>query len=204
MLGLVIAGGAVATTPASQNQSEDGWPRITGMLLMNKTSSSRPLDARPGRDPFGGRDRRYSCDEIHKRGKCKRRLVRCPAGSALCERGQRVVTDHPGHNELLGHHGHDTIHAGPWGDVIWGDHKASGQPATQHDRLHGGRGRDFIYGSHGWNTIKAGAGKDFVKTHWGRGIIDCGPGRDRLYISHRARPHYKIRNCERISHKTRR
>ena len=61
---------------AGANTSHDGWPKIDGVLLMNKTDSSRPLDARPGHDPFGGRDRRYSCDAIHKRGKCHRRFVR--------------------------------------------------------------------------------------------------------------------------------
>ncbi len=33
-----------------------------------------------------------------------------------------------GHNELLGGHGNDTIHAGPAGDVIWGDSQAEGNP----------------------------------------------------------------------------
>ena len=37
---------------------------------------ARPLDARPGRDPFAGTDPRYSCDAIHKRGACHRRMVR--------------------------------------------------------------------------------------------------------------------------------
>ena len=63
---------------AGANTSHDGWPKIDGVLLMNKTDSSRPLDARPGHDPFGGRDRRYSCDAIHKRGKCHRRFVAPP------------------------------------------------------------------------------------------------------------------------------
>jgi Ca2+-binding RTX toxin-like protein len=163
---------------------------------MNKTDSSRPLDARPGHDPFGGRDRRYSCDAIHKRGKCHRRFVR--------RRGVhgRVMTARHGHNELLGGHGSDTIHAGPWGDVIWGDYKPSGQPTGQHDRLWGGPGRDHIYASHGRNAIRAGGGNDWIKAHFGNGLVNCGAGNDLLYISRRAQKHYKIRNCERISHKT--
>ena len=28
--------------------SHAGWPRITGMLLMNSRDQSRPLDGRPG------------------------------------------------------------------------------------------------------------------------------------------------------------
>ena len=181
---------------AGANTSHDGWPKIDGVLLMNKTDSARPLDARPGHDPFGGRDRRYSCDAIHKRGKCHRRFVRLRGTHA------RVMTNRHGHNELLGGHGNDALYAGPWGDVLWADYKPSGQPTTQVDRIFGGNGRDFIYASHGTNTIAAGGGDDWVKAHFGRGSIDCGGGRDLLYISRRAQRHYTIRHCERISHKT--
>ena len=181
---------------AGANTSHDGWPKIDGVLLMNKTDSSRPLDARPGHDPFGGRDRRYSCDAIHKRGKCHRRFVRLRGTHA------RVMTSRHGHNELLGGHGSDAIHAGPWGDVIWGDYKPSGQPTRQHDQIWGGPGRDHIYASHGRNAIRAGGGNDWIKAHFGNGLVNCGAGNDLLYISRRAQKHYKIRNCERISHKT--
>jgi hypothetical protein len=186
----------LAAAVATANTSHDGWPKIDGVLLMNKTDSSRPLDARPGHDPFGGRDRRYSCDAIHKRGKCHRRFVR--------RRGVRgrVMTGRHGHNELLGGHGNDAIHAGPWGDVIWGDYKPSGQPTAQHDQIWGGPGRDHIYSSHGKNAIRAGGGNDWIKAHFGRGLVNCGGGNDLLYISRRAQKGYKIRNCERISHKT--
>src|SRR4051812_14024476 len=87
---------------APGNTSHDGWPRIDGVLLMNKTDSRRPLDARPGHDPFGRRDRRYSCDAIHKRGKCHRRFIRSRG------RRGRVMTFRHGHNELLGGPGSDT------------------------------------------------------------------------------------------------
>src|SRR3954463_10021536 len=159
---LLPAGAAPATT------SHDGWPKINGMLLMNKTDSARPLDARPGHDPFAGRDDNYSCDAVHLRGDCQRRFHEADEG--------RVVTSRAGHNELLGGHGSDTIHAGPWGDVLWGDYKPSGQPTGQRDRLYGGPGRDFVYASHGSNTIRAGGGNDWIKAHYGRGIIDCGGG----------------------------
>ena len=183
-----------AAAPAAANTSHDGWPQIDGMLLMNKDDSSRPLDARPGNDPFAGQDDNYSCDSVHLIGDCQNRLVDGLDGY--------VVTARPGHNELLGGHGSDTIHAGPWGDVIWGDYKPSGQPTTQRDRLYGGPGNDHIYASHGWNTFEAGAGDDWIKAHFGRGIIDCGPGRDLLYISRRAQRQYTIRHCETISHRT--
>lgn len=191
---IVVACFAVLVATASANTSHAGWPKIDGVLLMNKHDGTRPLDARPGNDPFGGRDRRYSCDGVHRRGACHRHFRRV--------RGGRVMTSRRVHNELLGGHGDDTIYAGPAGDVLWGDYKPSGQPTNQRDRLNGGDGRDFIYAGHGWNTIRAGRGNDWVKAHFGRGIVDCGPGDDLLYVSRRAQRDYRIRHCERISHRT--
>ena len=185
---LVPAGLATAST------SHKGWPRINGMLLMNKTDGSRPLDARPGHDPFGGTDPTYSCDAIHKRGSCQRRMVRTAAGV--------VVTGKSGHNELLGGHGSDTLIAGPWGDVLWGDYKPSGQSTTQVDTIIGGAGKDHIYASHGTNNIQGGGGNDWIKAHFGRGTIDCGGGTDLLFISRKAQRRFVLRGCERISHKT--
>ena len=184
----------MATGVAGANTSHDGWPRITGVLLMNKTDSARPLDARPGHDPFAGTDPGYSCDAVHKRGRCQRRFVR--SGGAV------VMTSRAGHNELLGGHGSDTIYAGPWGDVLWGDYKPSGQNGTQRDTLVGSSGNDFIYSSHGVNAIVGGGGNDWIKAHFGSGSIDCGGGRDTLFISRRAQRHFTIRGCEAISHKT--
>ena len=191
---IMVALSGITATSAAANTSHDGWPRINGMLLMNKTDLARPLDARPGHDPFGGTDPRYSCDAVHKRGSCQKRMVHTAAGV--------VVTSRSGHNELLGGHGNDALHAGPWGDVLWADYKPSGQPSSQVDSMRGGAGKDFIYASHGTNVIDAGPGADYVKAHFGRGTIDCGPGNDILYVSRKAQRHYKIRNCDRISHKT--
>ena len=179
---------------ARANTSHDGWPAIDGVLLMNKADGTRPLDARPGNDPFGGRDLRYSCDEVHLRGKCQTRFV--------LSAGRLVMSPLPGHNELLGGHGNDTLFAGPSGDVLWGDYKPSGQPTTQRDVITGGSGDDHIYAGHGYNQIAAGAGNDWIKAHFGRGTIDCGPGYDLLYVSRRAQRGYRLRNCERVSHET--
>ncbi|WCB96280.1 hypothetical protein DSM104299_05037 [Baekduia alba] len=187
LLLLALAALLVPATAALANTSHDGWPKIDGVLLMNKQDQSRPLDARPGHDLFGGTDASYSCDGLHKNRKCAH-----PTGTVARR----------GHNELLGGHGNDTIYAGPRGDVIWGDFKPSGQPGSQTDRLYGGGSRDFIYASHGTNIIRAGGGDDVVKAHFGRGIIDCGGGRDVLYVSRRAQKGYRIRHCDRVSHKT--
>lgn len=186
---------SAAAPPGAVNQAKDGWPAITGMLLINRNDMDRPLDARPGRDPFGGTDARYSCDGERSDRACRHRFYECDQGHGRC------VRHDPANNELLGGHGDDTIHGGPWQDVIWGDYKPDGQPPDQFDRLNGHGGRDFIYAAHGWNTIKAGPGPDFVKTHYGRGIVDCGKGRDTLYTSRRnlRRKRYKIRNCERVT-----
>jgi Ca2+-binding RTX toxin-like protein len=194
LLLLTLLSSLIPAAVATASTSHDGWPKIDGMLLMNKTDSSRPLDARPGHDPFGGTDPRYSCDSVHLRGACQRRLVAGPNG--------RVVTNASGHNELLGGHGSDTIYAGPWGDVLWADYKPSGQPTSQVDTIYGGPGRDIIFASHGRNVIDAGPGNDWIKAHFGSGTIDCGPGNDLLFISRKAQRHYAIRNCERISHRT--
>lgn len=177
---------------AAANVSHRGWPKIDGMLLMNKLDHSRPLDARPGHDPFGGEDGDYKCDGVHFTGSCQSRLVRGQDGG-------RVVGDRFGHNELLGAHGDDVIHAGPFGDVLWGDYKPTGNTTHQHDRLYGGRGDDFIYTSHGRNHVRAGRGVDIIHAYWGRGSINCGRGRDIVYTRWN-KPHaYRIRGCERRS-----
>ncbi len=113
-----------------------------------------------------------------------------------------MVKAHGRHNELLGGHGNDTIFAGPNGDVLWGDYKPSGQPASQHDRIAGGAGNDFIYASHGTNDIAAGSGNDYIKAHYGHGTIDCGGGRDvPLHRPQSAAPTASPR-CETVSHRT--
>src|SRR3954454_24361039 len=56
LLSVALAAAGLAAGAATANTSHDGWPKIDGVLLMNKTDSRRPLDARPGHDPFRGRD----------------------------------------------------------------------------------------------------------------------------------------------------
>jgi Ca2+-binding RTX toxin-like protein len=116
--------------------------------------------------------------------------------------GNDTITGTGKSDELLGGHDSDTIYGRDRADVLWGDYKPSGQGTAQVDHLYGGAGADFIYASHGRNVIVAGSGKDTIHAHFGRGSIDCGGGRDILFISHRSKPGYKIRRCERISFKT--
>ena len=75
---------------------------------MNKTDSAARSTRGPATTRSPAPTARYSCDAIHKRGKCHRRFVR-RRGSCT---GPRDDGRH-GHNELLGGHGSDTIHAGP-------------------------------------------------------------------------------------------
>lgn len=167
---------------------QTGWPKFDH-LVMNKNDSNRPLDARPGFDLFGGKDPEYRCDSLHGfSSSCNKRAVRKGRGY--------VMTDTRGHHELLGGHGNDRIHAGEWGDVIWGDYKPSGQPTSQKDKLWGGKGSDFIYASHGRNVIKAGDATDIVHAHFGRGRIDCGAGKDIVYLKKGKRSRWKLSNCE--------
>ena len=214
---------ALAAPTAGAMTSHAGWPTITGMLLMNKGDQARPLDGRPGADPFDGTDPTYACDGEHLRPIClKSGVAFAPPGLACNARRLPVVGDWPdflvrevcdmprtstvpadiGHNELLGGHGSDVIHAGPAGDVLWGDFKETGQPTTQVDELDGGPGKDFIYASHGRNTIRTGGGGDVVHAHFGHGSITCDGGSPTIFLSRKSRKRYRLHGCRRISYFT--
>lgn len=197
----VLSAGAGA---AIANTSHAGWPAITGALIVNKTDADRPIDMRVGQDPFDHQDPTYRCDSVHNSHSCfKLAHPKCAAVvDGRCTSVEVINPPDSLHNELLGGHGNDTIHAGPNGDVLWADYKPSGQPSSQHDSVAGGAGRDFIYASHGTNTIDGGGGRDHIKAHYGRGSINCGAGHDILYISAKAQRKYHISGCETISHKS--
>ncbi len=232
--GSALADSAQRSGPRARlsEASHAGWPTITGMLLQNSTNESRPLDGRPGHDPFDGTDPSYSCDgedtggTTHNCGypgisdgprfttlaqlerECGQAatpqqsvpMVLPPGLPSSCtakyEETDLVPAD-IGHNELLGGHGNDTIHAGPAGDVIWGDSQAEGQPTSQVDRLYGGAGNDWIYASHGTNYIWTGAGEDHVLLVYGHGVVYCnGPGRKILVMRKlAANRHYRLVGC---------
>jgi Ca2+-binding RTX toxin-like protein len=102
-------------------------------------------------------------------------------------------------DELLGHHGDDTIVGGAGKDVLWGDWQAN-NPSNQTDVLRGGDGNDFLYPSHGKNNMYGGAGNDRIIAYYGHGLIDCGPGDDDYAQTRWQSSAYTVRNCERVRH----
>jgi hypothetical protein len=225
---------------------------------MNKRDQSRPLDARPGFDPFDNADPTYACLGVAGDGdhSCLNMpdssgdssssdsgssdpgsvtgpiltgggwtCFHAPDGTdlpgaapfpalgpdAVCVPSStpgaptpgsssgsastptpRVTLASDGHNELLGGHGSDTIHAGPHGDVIWGDYKPCCQPTTQVDHLFGGPGNDFIYASHGRNSIWTGGGRDVVHAHFGHGAIHCQSRRVTVFMTKETRHRWHL------------
>jgi hypothetical protein len=199
LLVLLIAAPLASASPALANASHDGWPKITGILMMNKLDQSRPLDARiPGTDPTG---RSGSAGRSALVAPVS--LVNVPVHDYISKTNQGYAGSNAkptwlGHNELLGGHGNDSIWAGPMGDVIWGDYKPSGQPDTQVDNLHGGAGDDYIYSSHGYNHIWTGAGNDHIQLVYGYGTVECnGPGVKTLVMRKLAvNRHWKLIGCK--------
>jgi Ca2+-binding RTX toxin-like protein len=103
-------------------------------------------------------------------------------------------------DELLGHHGSDTITGGGGKDVIWGDWDPDNNNTSQKDVLKGGDGGDFIYSSHGTNRIDSGPGNDHVYSYYGHGTIDCGGGDKDVVWVRSSGSRYSTRNCEIVKH----
>ena len=135
-----------------------------------------------------------SAEKVSHKGwpKIDGKLKRAPDGGGTVYGTERS-------DELLGGHGSDTIVSRGASDVVWGDARPNGGTG-QHDNLDSGAGNDFIYASHGYNNVQAGTGADKIHAHYGNGKIDCGGGKDIVYLSHRSRPHYKLKGCEKISY----
>jgi hypothetical protein len=105
----------------------------------------------------------------------------------------------PDDDELLGHHGSDTIVGGDGKDVLWGDWDPSGNTTRQRDLLIGGPGDDYIYPSHGTTRVDAGPGNDHIWAFYGKGTINCGAGSGDV-ARIRENGAFKTRNCEHIQH----
>ena len=159
-----LAVALAAAALASANTSHDGWPRIDGVLLMNKTDRVAPARRAPRPRPV----RRHATGAT--RATRSTSAASATAGSSR-RRGVRgrVMTSRHGHNELLGGHGNDTIHAGPWGDVIWGDYKPSGQPTPSTTRSSAAPAATSSTPATGATRSRAGGGNDWIKAHFGRG-----------------------------------
>lgn len=184
---------SAATAAAAGRPDVSRWPSNSRMVLIqNDKDQNRPLDGRTGFSPFG---QVASWKECNRR--CERYLVRCRGED--CTPGGRMWDARRRYLKLLGGHGDDVIHGGPFTDVIWGDFKPSGQPTTQQDFLDGGTGRDFIYASRGKNTVLGGPGDDYIVARFSRGTIDCGPGRDIVFVSKKSRRATRFTNCETIT-----
>ncbi|MGI8802513.1 MAG: calcium-binding protein [Solirubrobacteraceae bacterium] len=217
----------VPAAASAEKASHAGWPSITGELLINKLDQARPLDGRPGSDPFDGSDSSVPCPggqlhshcvvggiPLHGPVTCSKLLsteaalaaqLRTTAPVLACTRtlsSAAIVPVGVGSNELLGGHGSDTLHAGPHGDVIWGDYKATGQSYSQIDHIWGGAGNDFLYVSHGTNYVHTGGGTDVVHAHFGRGAISCESPNVIVYLSHRSSHLYKLHGCHDLRYKT--
>jgi hypothetical protein len=101
-------------------------------------------------------------------------------------------------DELLGHHGSETLIGGPGDDILWGDWDPNNNNGRQRDLLRGNGGDDWIYPSHGTTKVIAGPGADHIWAYYGKGTIDCGPGQDtaRVRMNHA----FKLKSCERVLH----
>jgi hypothetical protein len=117
----------------------------------------------------------------------------------VLDSGGHTLGGGPDNDELLGHHGSDTVDGGDGKDVLWGDWDPSNNTTSQRDVLRGGPGDDYVYPSHGTTRVDAGAGDDHIWAFYGGGTIDCGAGSGDV-ARIRENGAFKTRNCERIRH----
>jgi hypothetical protein len=109
-----------------------------------------------------------------------------------------AVVGGPDNDELLGHHGSDTLSGAGGNDILWGDWDPSNNNTRQRDVLRGGAGNDLIYPSHGPTRVDAGAGNDFIWAFYGKGTINCGAGNDTARV--RENGAFKLKGCEHVLH----
>jgi Ca2+-binding RTX toxin-like protein len=182
ILGVATALGAASATAGPPSQSQAGGP----CAAMDPSVQCGPGN---GRQTVGGGEKVSHAGWPRITG----------VFAKVLDSSGRTMAGGPDNDELLGHHGSDTIAGGDGKDVLWGDWDPSNNTTRQRDVLRGGAGDDFIYPSHGTTRVDAGAGNDHIWAFYGRGTIDCGAGRaDVARI--RENGAFKTRNCERIQH----
>ena len=113
-------------------------------------------------------------------------------------RTARTKAGGPLNDELLGHHGSDTLLGRGGHDILWGDWDPLRNNTVQRGVLSGGPGNDWLYPSHGPSIVRGGPGVDYVWAYYGKGTIDCGPGIDTARI--RTNGAFKTKGCEIIRH----
>jgi hypothetical protein len=118
----------------------------------------------------------------------------------VLDSGDHERTGTEDNDELLGHHGDDTVVGLAGKDVLWGDWELKGNGSNQTDVLRGGDSNDFLYPSHGKNNMYGGDGSDRIIAYYGHGLIDCGAGANDYAQTRWQSNAYRVRNCERIRH----
>ena len=98
----------------------------------------------------------------------------------VLDSGDHERTGTEDNDELLGHHGDDTVVGLDGKDVLWGDWELAGNGTKQSDVLRGGDGNDFLYPSHGKNLMYGGGGNDRIIAYYGTRPDRLRPGRQGL------------------------
>ena len=170
------------------------------MLLMNKRDQSRPLDARPGHDPFGGTDPTYSCDGLHEDSTCVGQPHKCRFHGTCRDRVVRQQRRAAQRAARRARQRHDPRR--PLGRRDLGRLQAAG-PAddARSTACTAARARTSSTPATAGTRSPAAAGADRIHAHFGHGIIRCSR-RTIAYLSRRSIKRYKLRGCRRISFKT--
>src|SRR3954447_5845855 len=118
----------------------------------------------------------------------------------VLDSGDHQRTGTEDNDELLGHHGDETLDGAAGKDVLWGDWDPRNKTTGQSDVLRGGDDNDFLYPSHGKNLLYGGGGNDRIIAYYGHGTIDCGPGTKDFAQTRWQSSAYKVKNSEIIRH----
>jgi Ca2+-binding RTX toxin-like protein len=136
----LLAGLLTVTGPAVANTSHEGWPQITGVLLMNKQDQSRPLDARDGHghnELLGGHgnDTIYAgpagdviWGDYKPSGQPASQVDHLNGGAGrdfiFASHGTNVIQANGGNDWVKAHYGRGSIDCGGGTDVLYISRKA--------------------------------------------------------------------------------
>ena len=173
LLAAVVASCALGVPSALANASKADWPVINGMLLINAADGARPLDGRPGHDPFGGQDPTYSWTRSTRTRSASAAKTRSSASS----RSTTATAATPTTGSLrqprrstatttscsAGTQQHDLRRPQRRRDL--GRLQALGLAADAVQPTYGGPGNDVIYAAHGTSIIDTGKGDRHHPAH---------------------------------------